>query len=169
MRAAAPAELTSRTLPPAAATDPTWCRVVRLAATAPGSSRPALLLTAQCPPAAPASTPGRPAAFASWSQEWGRGMRWSASGQATSRMTSRCQGNRVRTWWSQAGWEWEGGSHADMRAGLAPLREARAAAAGWRGGRVGRGRVSCGRQAGTLWGQLSVPCLTQCLILQLRT
>lgn len=150
MWAAAPAELASRTLPPAATTDPTRRRVVRLAATASGSSRPALLLTAQCPPAAPAGAPGGPTAFASWSQGQGTEMRCSVSRHIPARVTGHCQGDQGQNPVGSSRVGVGGGSHADRRAGLAPLREARAgaaaAASGW--GEGGGGRQGAQTQAG---------------------
>lgn len=167
-RAAATAELASRTLPPAAAAHPAWHCVVRLAATAPSSSRPALLLAPQGPTAAPASAPGGPTAFASWGQEGGRGMGRSVPGLASSKMAGHCEDNQGQSLvvlsWGAGG----GGSHADTRAGPAPPREARAAAAGRGGGRGGAVADRQGHQ-----GQLSAPtphpsAWTEGLVLQLR-
>lgn len=143
-RAAATAELASRTLPPAAAAHPAWHCVVRLAATAPSSSRPALLLAPQGPTAAPASAPGGPTAFASWGQEGGRGMGRSVPGLASSKMAGHCEDNQGQSLVVLSRGAGGGGSHADTRAGPAPPRKARAAAAGRGGGGAG-GQWQTGR------------------------
>lgn len=169
MWAAAPAELASRTLPPAATTDPTRRRVVRLAATASGSSRPALLLTAQCPPAAPAGAPGGPTAFASWSQGQGTEMRCSVSRHIPARVTGHCQGARDRTRWSQAGWVWEGAAMQTGEQGWphSEKQEQEQQQQHQAGGRGEAGRADAGRQGHS--GASSVPPISpQCLILQLR-
>lgn len=117
MWAAATAQLASWTLPPAAATCSAWGYVVRLAATAP-SPNPPMLLSAQGTPAAPACTPGGPAAFASWGGEEERGIDDQCQalpfpGRLT---TARAQRQNLV---SRARLGVGGGSHADMRAGMA--------------------------------------------------
>lgn len=126
MWAAATAELADGTLPPAAATCCTRGCVVRLAATAPSSRPPALLLLAQGPPAAPACTPGRPAAFASCGGEEGEGMvsarprlfqdNWSLLGQPGAEPGGPklggggqpCRHREQLQWWQGRG-QWQAG------------------------------------------------------------